>query len=97
MGHKAARLQQLVRVARLAVQPAAVTAAADYEGRAAGLDAAPRLPAGRGGNRGGKAGVAGTAWGGTLPSVATGDKVTVRANVKGYAMAVSDAKTATAS
>ena len=48
------------------------------------------------GNLVGKAVVSGTTWSGTLPKVATGDKVTVRASVKGYAMAVSDAKTATA-
>lgn len=49
------------------------------------------------GNLVGTAVVSGTTWSGTLPKVATGDKVTVRASVKGYAMAVSDAKTATAS
>lgn len=45
----------------------------------------------------GKASVTGTAWSFALPSVDTGDKVTVRANVKGYAAAVSDAKTVSAS
>lgn len=49
------------------------------------------------GNLVGAAVVSGATWSGTLPSVATGDKVTVRASVKGYAMAVSDAKTVTAS
>lgn len=45
----------------------------------------------------GKAVVSGTNWNYTLPSVDTGDVITVRANVKGYAAVISDAKTAAAS
>ena len=49
------------------------------------------------GNLVGTAVVSGTTWSGTLPKVATGDKVKVRASVKGEAMAVSEAKNATVS